>query len=102
MKTFDHELTLIHVSYEEDEIGNQKKVEEKRTILCNVNSISKSEFYDASVQGIKPEIEFIINKFEYENESKVEFEGVKYSVIRTYSINFEEIELTCERVVGNG
>lgn len=100
--TYDHELILINESYIEDNVGNQIPNETKRSVLCKVKSIGSNEFYSAATSGLKPEIEFIIHGYEYNGEPKVEFEGKLYSVIRTYKDSFEEIELTCQRVIGNG
>lgn len=102
MATYDHELILISEETTYDEIGNPVVIETRRPVLCNVNSIGGREFYEAAAQGLKPEIEFVVHRYEYNGEQKVEFEGEKYTVIRTYATGFEEIELTCEKDVGNG
>lgn len=99
--TYDHELILIGQIYEEDEWGNQVPVEARKPVLCNVKSIGRNEFYAAAQTGLKPEITFVIHGYEYNEEKEVEFEGEKYKVIRTYMKDFEEMELTCEKVAGN-
>lgn len=100
--TYDHELTLIDYTIEYDEIGQQKKIETRTNILCAVKSIGRNEFYAAAQAGLKPEITFIIHAYEFNGEKEVEFEGEKYKVIRTYMKDFEEMELVCEKVIGNG
>ena len=100
--TYDHELTLIRQEYQEDEIGNRIPVETRTTILCVLKSVGRSEFYNAAVTGLRPEIVFVIHGYEYNGEQYVEFEGVRYRVIRTYSEDFEEMELVCERVAADG
>ena len=95
--TYDHELVLIKQDFTFDEIGNQIPIETRKTVLCNVKSVGRNEFYGAATSGLKPEVVFIIHGYEYNGEREVEFEGKKYHVIRTYSTDFEEIELTCER-----
>ncbi len=100
--TYDHELTLITQIMIEDEIGNQVPVETKKDILCGLKSIGRNEFYNAAATGLKPEITFIIHAYEYSGQKKVEFEGVPYNVIRTYESSFEELELTCERIISTG
>lgn len=109
---YDNELTLLSYKLTEDDIGNNIKVPVRNTILCKVKSIGSTEFYNAQVNSLKPEIKFIIHSFEYNGEKEVEFKGVKYQVIRNYdgdtvdrsdnSLSGEEIELTCEKVVGGG
>lgn len=100
--TYDYELTLINYETEYDEIGQEIKVPVKTNILCAVKSIGRSEFYAAAQAGLKPEITFVIHGYEYNGEKEVEFEGQKYKVIRTYMKDFEEMELVCEKVIGNG
>lgn len=108
--TYDHELTLVGLIYpkdengfpQTDEVGNQISEEIKSVVLCCVKSIGRTEFYNAATNGLKPEFIFVVHGYEYFGETLVEFEGVKYNVIRTYSVNFEEVELTCEKVAANG
>jgi SPP1 family predicted phage head-tail adaptor len=99
--TYDHELTLIGQSYTEDEIGNPIPVETETVILCGLKSVGRTEFYNAAVTGLRPEMVFVIHGYEYNGEQLVKFEGVRYRVIRTYAIDFEEVELTCERVAAD-
>lgn len=100
--TYDHELTLIGQTMGQDEIGNQIPVETETTILCGLKSVGRAEFYDAAATGLRPELVFVIHGYEYNGERIVKFEGVRYNVIRTYQVDFEEMELVCERVVGSG
>jgi len=97
MKMYNHELTLISEETVYDEYGIPKKETKKTNVLCKVQSVGRNEFYGAATTGLKPEVVFIIHDYEYNGEKEVEFEGKKYRVIRTYSTDFEEIELTCER-----
>lgn len=100
--TYDHEVTLIRQKFTEDEIGNQIPVETQTTVLCGVKSITRSEFYNAAANGLEPEIVFVVHGYEYNGEKEVIFEDARYRVIRTYSENFEELELTCEKVAADG
>ncbi len=100
--TYDHELTLIGMMWEEDEIGVQVPVETETVILCGVKSVGRSEFYNAAVTGLKPALVFIVHGYEYSGEQTVKFDGKRYKVIRSYAVDFEELELTCEKVLANG
>jgi SPP1 family predicted phage head-tail adaptor len=94
---YNYELTLISEKIEYDNLGIPKKTEDKTTVLCSIKSVGRNEFYSAATNGIRPEIVFIIHDYEYNGQTKVEFEGKKYRMIRTYSTDFEEVELVCER-----
>ena len=96
---YDYELTLVKQSYKTDTLMNQIPEKIETIVYCNLKSITRGEFYNAASQGIKPEIVFVIHKYEYNDEKEILFEGKKYKVIRTYSKDFEEIELTCEKVI---
>ncbi len=99
--TYDYELTLISQTYTEDEIGNQIPVETQTIILCGLKSVGRSEFYNAASTGLRPEMVFVVHGYEYDGESIVEFEGTRYRVIRTYAVDFEEFEITVEKVAAD-
>ena len=99
---WSNELTLISETYVTDEIKNMIPVETNTNVFCNVKSVRASEFYNAANVGLKPELVFVIHPYEYSGEKKVKFNDKEYRVIRTYKVNSEEMELTCERVLGNG
>lgn len=109
---YNHELTLISYKTDYDDIGNPVKTPIRTTVLCKVASIGSTEYYNAQVINLKPEIKFIIHAFEYGGEREVEFQGTKYQVIRTFqgdtadridnALKGEELELICERVLGHG
>lgn len=103
--TFDHELTLITLKHTENNMGDSISTETELTILCNVRSVNRSEHYAAASNGMKPEITFIVNQYEYSGQSVVEFEGKRYKVIRDFRkkgsadiADFETTELICEGV----
>lgn len=100
--TYDREVTLITKTYEFDDIGNHIPVESSVTVLCNEKSIGRNEFYNAAAAGLKPEVTLVVHAYEYSGESTVEYEGKRYNVMRIYQSGFEELELTCQKVIGNG
>ena len=95
--TYDNELTLISEIYIQNEIGEMVPVESETTVLCKVKSVKQSEFYNAAATGLRPARIFVIHGYEYAGQQKVEFEGKRYSVLRMYATEFEEVELTCVR-----
>lgn len=111
---YNYTVNLIKNETTYDELGNPINMGTKQKVLCHLAEVGFNEFYNAQVADLKPEIKFIIKRFEYSGEKKIEFEGKIYQVIRTYyeasqgqthrknALKFDEIELTCERVVGDG
>lgn len=106
--TFDNELTLIGATtYTTNDMGDSIPTEVETVILCDVQSVTRSEHYSAAANGLKPEIVFVVNKFEYGGQKEVEFDGVRYKVDRSYSPkkskgieDFENLELVCSGLNG--
>lgn len=98
------QVKLISVTYTEDEVGNQIPAETFTEVWAEVTGIRQSEFYNAALAGLKPEITFIIWANEYIGQTKVEYNGIKYKLIRTYinPAKSEMIELICEKVAADG
>lgn len=74
MATFDNELTLIKTTFDKNQIGDPIETIEKTTILCSKKSITRSEHYAAAAHGFQPEIVFEVNRFEYDEQTEIEFE----------------------------
>lgn len=73
------------------------KGETSRTVLCSLRSIGQSEFYEASARDFYPEMKFVLADYlDYDNEQLVEYNGQRYSVLRTYRAG-QELELTVQR-----
>lgn len=104
---FDNGLTLISTEITYDDIGNPVETPTNIDILCGVKSIGRTEFYNASANGLKPSYIFVVHPYEYNGETYVLFSEnespkQRYKVMKTYKANMEELELTCEKVAGNG
>lgn len=93
------ELTLISQTLTKDDYGVEVVTEKERTVLCEVNSISQSEFFAAANTELQPELKFSVFFGDYENESVVEFQGNRYAVYRTYRAG-DYMELYVERKTG--
>lgn len=101
--TYDHELMLItSLTTGKDENSDPITIPIGTTILCGLQSVGRGEFYAAAALSLRPELVFTIHAYEYSGQELVQFEGVRYKVLRTYSTGFEELELTCQREVGSG
>ena len=77
--------------------------ETARTVYCTVQSVSRSEFYNALNAGVQPEYVFHLALAEdYQGERVVRYKGQKFRVVRTYMTADDGIEITCERSDVNG
>lgn len=71
------------------------------TTLCEVKSVTRSEFYSAYVAGLTPQLVIDINPLEYKaaavdgnKPNKAEVEGTEYLIIRTFQKDLAHMELT--------
>lgn len=92
-------ITLITQTITTDKYGNEVATETERTVYCEVDSISQTEFYAAANTELNPEYKFTIFFGDYEGEDLVLFNGARYSVYRTYRTG-DDLELYTERKIG--
>ena len=70
----------------------------RRTLYCEVKSVSQTEVYQARATGLNPEYRLVLtHSFEYRGEKLCEFRGVTWEIIRTYMTETDGIELTIQR-----
>lgn len=100
---YDSVITLRSLTYpadNTDEYGNlvQPIVSESKA-YAEVLSVGYREFYEAAAQGFKPEIKFVLpHKQDYNGASELNYNGVVYKIIRTYSPQYgDTLELICEK-----
>lgn len=92
-------ITLITQTITTDKYGNEVATETEKTVYCEVDSISQTEFYAAANTELNPEYRFTIFFGDYDGQSLVKFNGARYSVYRTYRIG-DDLELYTERKIG--
>lgn len=101
MNSWDVDLVLIGNETTEDEFGNQISNGKRTEVQASEFQVSRYEFYQAAKAGIRASRGFVIHTFEYDNEQMVEVDGVSYSVIRTFKLNADELEIYVEDKVGD-
>ena len=92
-------LKLISYTTATNDIGDSIETKTERQIFANKTSVKRSEFYQAQMVGLKPELVFEVKLIDYEGEKKLSYEDEEYHIIRTYQKNSEDIELICDKVV---
>lgn len=93
-------LTLIGTTRTQDEYGIWHEAPTRRDVFCQVNSVTRSEFFEAGRNGLNPEFMFSMFAGDYEGERVCEYRGQKYSIYRTYLGRNDVIELYAERKGG--
>jgi len=94
-------IYLPTTTIEKDEWGNEIEVHDWKLVYANEYSVSSSEFYNAAVNGLRPEQSFEIYTFEYNSEKKFKFDDDIYDIIRTQGKG-EKIIIIGEKVSDNG
>lgn len=99
-----HELTLIAMEPVRNELAEEVLQPVRYTyILGRVESVGRSEWYDAGREGMTPEIVFVTPDVNYHGEQQAQWQGERYKIYRTYRRrNSQEIELYLARRVGVG
>lgn len=93
-------IKLISQAMTQDAFGVWRPRETSRTVFCQVNSVTRSEFFEGGRNGLNPEYEFTVFYDDYEGEPIVEYKGKRYSIYRTYHARNDTLELYAERKGG--
>lgn len=101
--TFDVEVTLIAVSESPNAIGDTVQTETRTVSYAEIVSPYMKETYEALAQGLKPEFVAVLPNWydDYHGERLLEYEGVRYNIIRAYKAKDFSCELTVTRIKAN-
>lgn len=92
-------INLVSQTITIDTLGNEVATESTKNVYCEVNSITQSEFFAAADTELNPEYRFTVFFGDYNGEDIVVYNGVRYSVYRTYRTG-DYMELYTERKIG--
>lgn len=88
-------ITLIKTNDYQDSLGVWHEDEIRRDVFCHVSSATNQEWNAAMQNGLKAAYVFSVFAPDYDNEEVVEYNGNKYSVVRTYRSIDDGLELHC-------
>lgn len=93
---------LVGKAYKKDNLGQYvENGEKKEEIFVTEESITRTEFFKAGQNGMRPEIMLKTATVNYSGQSEVEYEGERYSIYRTHKIpESDEIELYLQKKAG--
>lgn len=92
------ELVAVLPTY--DEIGQVVPYETKTEVIADMQSVSLTEWTNASQLGLQAEYRAIIWANEYNKQEYADIEGRRYRIYRTYETG-DRVELYLERMVGH-
>lgn len=102
----DDVIKLVSITYTKDKYGNQMPVRTERQVFCKVESIGRSEFYQAAQVDMKPSYTFVLSHFmDYHGERELlykDWTGVEknYEIVRQYRGKGDTQELVAEERTG--
>lgn len=94
------ELTLVTETMIQDNYGVWRKTTSERTVFCQADSVTRSEFFEAGRNGLNPEYRFTLFYADYNGERTVRYKDKYYGIYRTYHARTDIIELYAERKGG--
>lgn len=93
-------ITLVGMKEVQDEYGVCRAEQTRRDILCQVNSVTASEFFEGGRNGLKPEFRFTVFFGDYNGEEALIYHDQAYAIYRTYLTRNDRLELYAERKGG--
>lgn len=95
------EIALIGTAYAKDTLKQFVATSSRRTVLCTIGSITASEFFEAGRNGLRPQFRANVFAGDYQGETEAEYQGIAYSIYRTYCPKDDTVELYLERKAGS-
>lgn len=93
-------ITLIAETETQNEFGIWEKTTVENEVFCQVDSVTRSEFFEAGRNGLNPEFRFTVFAGDYNDERTVRYKGRMYGIYRTYHGRNDAVELYAERKGG--
>lgn len=94
----DYVFLLSEKRTEQSDRGDWEVTEpERRRAFAVAKSPTRAEFFGSLQAGYTTAMVFEISAWDYANESKLEYQGLRYSVKKVYRKNADTVELSCER-----
>ena len=87
-------ITLLTITEAPNTIGDIVETITEKDVFAEVKSIGMKESYEALAVGLKPEMSFLIaDYYDYDNQEFIEYNSVRYKVLRTYRKGSNELEI---------
>lgn len=93
-------IYLVSNNKTQNELGIWADNLTERKVFAEVSSVGQSEWFEGGRNGLNPEYRFRMFAYDYKGESLVRYNGVIYSIYRTYVDRNELIELYAEKREG--
>lgn len=92
---------LVNETYTQDAYGITQTQTTERKVYCQIDSVTRNEWYEGGRSGLNPEYRMTMFRYDYKGEKVLKFNDIYYTIYRTYIARNDEIELYVERREGN-
>lgn len=94
------QITLLSTEKTQDAYGVWKETPVKRNVFCQLDSVTRAEFFEGGRNGLNPEFRMKMFFGDYNGEKLLVYNGQTYSIYRTFQGNTDIVELYVERKGG--
>lgn len=96
----DGVITLVSKTITQNEVKAIVETESTRDVFCEVQSVGRSDFYQAQQAGLDLSYVFVTDAANYQGERELEYEGNRYAITRTYLRDSDKLEIYAGTAVG--
>ena len=93
-------ITLVSVTRTQDEFGVWRSTPSTRQIYCEVESVTRAEFFEGGRNGLNPQLKFVVFFGDYQGEKTLIHAGKTYGIYRTFRGKTDRLELYAEEKGG--
>lgn len=93
-------ITLLATTKTQNAFGVWIETPTQRDVFCQVDSVTRAEFFEGGRNGLNPEFRMTMFFGDYEGERELLYKGKRYAVYRTFQGRNDTIELYVERKGG--
>lgn len=94
-------IYLQTITYTVDSIGQRQETISETEVFASLESVSMTEYFQAGVIGLKPDLKFTVRLNEYSGQENLRYKSDVYSIYRTYRRKDGRIELYTQKRVGD-
>lgn len=94
-------ITLLSATKQQNAYGVWVETLTNRDVFCQVDSVTRAEFFEGGRNGLNPEFRMTMFSGDYQGERLLIYNGSTYSVYRTYQGRNDTVELYVERKGGS-
>lgn len=93
-------IKLLATQKSQNDYGVWGETQTSRDVFCQVESVTRAEFFEGGRNGLNPEFRMSMFSGDYNGERLLMYNGNTYSIYRTFIAKNDIIELYVERKGG--